>query len=332
MKQTDQPLAHEIITLLLEATKVSTAKKIYRRVWPGEDGNIRTKLSPVGTETGRLSSAEDKWWPEPTTNLQNLPKKIAQLDPLFDVRNTIVPSPGYVFLEADLSQAEALVTAAYANDVPKLKRMLKPGSDEHSLLASVIYGIPVGKVNAKTQRPLGKMGNHALNYGAGWQIFMGNVNKDADLTGIAIDAKMAKQIIEGWKDLNSLTVKWWDKVVTEARTTGCLTNPFGRKRIFVGHITTGKDVIAYLPQSTIADLLNHTLVELFAAEDGSFRVVHQIHDAILVEARSESWFRVARLMKRIVEQSITINGIELVVPVDVSLGKKCWGKMKEVVV
>ena len=328
MKQQDKATAAELLKLTLQLSKLETISGIYARLKPGADGRIRTKLAPY-TETGRLRSGEDDWWPEPTTNLQNLPKKVAALDPLYEVRNCIVPSPGHVLIEGDLSQAEALATAAYANDWPKVDRLLH--SDEHSLLAGRIFGLEPQAVDRKKHRPIGKFANHGLNYGAGWKTFMENVNKDADITGIAIDAKMAKRVIAAWQAVNPKTVRWWELAKREAADKGYLVNCFGRKRIFLNLNTAGNDIIAYLPQSTIADLLNAALVRLYALEaKHGFRIVLQIHDAVLVEAPASRWLAVARLMQQTMAMPMEINGRQLTVPVDISMSGKSWGSMKEV--
>lgn len=328
MKAADKPIATELIKLTLQQSKLQTISGIYNRLGGGQDQRIRTKLAPY-TETGRLRSGEDAWWPEPTTNLQNLPKKVAKLDPLYEARNCIVPGAGQVFLEGDLKQAESIATAAYADDWAKVDRLMH--ADEHSLLAARIFSIPVEQVNKETHRQLGKMANHGLNYGVGWKTFMEGVNKDADITGISIDAKMAKKTIAAWQAMNGKTVRWWEEVRQAVSRHGYLTNCFGRKRIFLNANTAGNDLIAYLPQSTIADLLNAALVRLYQKEaEHSFRIVLQIHDAILLEAPASKWLPVARVLHDTMLMPMDIGGRQLTVPVDISRSAKSWGSMREV--
>jgi DNA polymerase I-like protein with 3'-5' exonuclease and polymerase domains len=327
MKQADAPAAKALIQQTLLATKIQTIAGIYSRLQGGPDGRIRTKLAPY-TETGRLRSGEDPWWPEPTTNLQNLPKKMGKLDPLYEVRNCIVPSPGCVFIEGDLKLAEALATAAYAADWAKVDRLLH--ADEHRTLAAKIYDIPEDAVDKETHRQIGKMANHSLNYGSGWLTFMEAVNKDADITGLSIDAKMATRIIHAWQQMNPKTVRWWADVKRQVASSGELTNCFGRRRIFLSQRGAGNDQIAYLPQSTIADLLNAALVRLYALESAGFKIVLQIHDAILVEAPAASWAAVARLLQQTMLIPLAIGGRQLTVPVDISMSAVSWGKMKEI--
>ncbi len=100
MKAELKPIARQIILDLLKASKTQSMVEIYERVAPGADGRIRTSLSPVATITGRFGSSAT--FLETSTNLQNIPKKIAKLNPLYDVRTVMVPDPGYILLEGDL--------------------------------------------------------------------------------------------------------------------------------------------------------------------------------------------------------------------------------------
>src|SRR5687767_8908124 len=79
VKAANAPIAQRIITLALQATKTGTMRGIYERIAPAADGRIRSVLSPVGTETGRFSHSES--FLEESTNLGNMPKKTAMLDP-----------------------------------------------------------------------------------------------------------------------------------------------------------------------------------------------------------------------------------------------------------
>lgn len=312
--------------LSLLSTKAATISKIYKRVRPGEDGRIRTVLSPVGTETGRFSSSDT--FLEASTNLQNIPKKMAMLDPLFDVRSCMVPKAGHVFVEADLSQAEARATAAYAGDTATLA-LFDSGRDIHKWTAAQIFKCDEHDVT-KAQRHLGKMARHALNYGMGWELFLERINKDADLTGIAITAAQAKQIVQAYHAMNEPLLAWWREVEQTVRRDGCLTTqPFGRRRDFLSPYARANDYIAYLPQSTIADLLNWRMCEAFEQDDLVRRtLLLQIHDAVLCECREDEAEELARRLGRWLVEPIMINNIKLVVPADVKVGRSNWAEME----
>lgn len=334
VKSENQPIAAELLGLLLEQAKLSTMSGIYARLEPWSDGRIRTTLSAVATETGRLASSGRKRedWPgwEFSTNLQNLPKKTARADALYNVRQTIVPDPGMVFVEGDLSQAEIYATCLYAGDWAKINRMLE-GSDEHRRLAAELYGVKPADVTP-SQRAIGKASNHGCNYGLGWHTFMDKLNKEADLTGITISAKESKAAVDAFRRLNPKTVAWWGHIEREIRTKGYLTNCYGRKRIFLDREGAGNDAVAFLPQSTIADHLNISLVRAFHKLDeaGLFTILLQVHDAILGQAPEGKWRQVARVLKTTMEHPLTYEGRTVTIPADVSVSSVSWGDMKAV--
>jgi len=323
---TKTELSKEVITSLLQIAKLQSMGEIYGRLTPGPDSRIRTSLSPVGTDTGRFSSRET--FLEVSTNLQNLPKKTAKADPLFDVRRVMVPDPGYVLIEADLSQAEARVTSGYAGDEKTLE-LFSSGQDIHKITAARIFGCTVEEVTSQ-QRHLGKMARHALNYGMGWKKFLANVNKDADLTGVAVNARLAKKIVDQYHRDNPKLLQWWKKVEEQVRTKGYLTNPYGRKRIFIDR-SNANAMIAYLPQSTIADHLNAILVEVFEELDGEdFQTLLQIHDAILGQSPVRVHLQSAKKLRELMTKSVRINRLDVEVPADVSISRDSWGEMREV--
>ena len=338
MKQSDKPLAKELLTNLLQFNKLDTILNMqYARVKGYEvDGRIRTQQQVVGTETGRLNSRGQKkgkeWWPESLTNLQNItnPKKFPKLNPLFNVRKIIVPDPGCVFIAADLGKAELFGYLAYAGDHEKIAK-LHSGCDIHLETASAILGVSESQVSYAQRAIQGKFANFSLGYGGGWQMFRDKVNKDSDLTGLSISAAQSKSVVDGWRAINPLTVRWWDEVKAEANRDGYLVNAYGRKRIFLSNGGSGNDVIAHQPQSTIADHLNHALVRLYDQHDPhDLRIMLQVHDEILVMCPKAKWLRVARIMKRVMTQPLIINGIEIHIPVEVSVGFENWGTMREI--
>lgn len=322
MKAADAPTAHRIITLALAATKAKTMMDIYERIRPGSDGRIRSVVSPVGTETGRFSHSES--FLEASTNLGNMPKKTAMLNPLYNVRRALRAADGHVLIEADLSQAEARVTSAYACDDETLA-VFDSGADIHKWTAGRIFGVDPDAVT-KQQRHLGKMARHALNYGMGWKLFLERINKDADLTGIAISAAEAKRIVEEYHSSSPKLLAWWKAVWEEAQRRGYLVNPYGRRRDFLSPYVRPTDVYAYLPQSTIADHLNEGLVEAYAAD---LPIALQIHDAVLLEVPSASAASAAQLLHDCLSFPVQIGGYSLTIPVDVSVGER-WSEMEAV--
>ena len=323
-----------IISKLLTITKHGTMRSILERIAPGPDGRLRTFYNPAGTETGRLSSAES--FLVASTNLQNMPKKEAARSEKYNVRRCFVADPGYVLIEADLSQAEARVVAALSGDTDLLSLWNERSFDVHEFTAARIFGKEEKDVT-ETERHLGKVARHALNYGMQWKTFLANVNAEADRTGVSITAARAKRIVGGYHRLHPRLESWWKRVENTLDERGVLETVFGRRRTFfrrrsrASHLDdAAKEAIAFEPQSTVADLLNRGMLRWFEKHEGKFgELLLQVHDSVVIQTSTAKVKVAAKLLRDCLEEEIVINGIALTIPADVSVGSN-WADMKRV--
>ncbi|MCI0349101.1 MAG: DNA polymerase [Acidobacteriales bacterium] len=155
----------------LRYAKLDTMRDIYGRISPHDAGcttractcthdfHVRTVFNVAGTYTGRFSSSE-AFYVQASTNLQNLPHTEAKRDPLFAVRDCVTPDAGEVFLYADLSQAEARVSAVLSEDWELLERWRDPKWDAHIWTASNIFNKAESAITSR-ERQLGKTVRHA---------------------------------------------------------------------------------------------------------------------------------------------------------------------------
>ena len=345
---------------VLRHNKLDTMRKTYERISPHadycplgselaadkfrmectctHDFHVRTVFNPAGTYTGRFSSSEAFYVPA-STNLQNLPAEEAKRDPLFAVRDCIVPDPGEVFLYADLSQAEARVSAVLSEDWDLLSKWADPHWDVHKWTAAAVFDKSESSIGDR-ERFLGKKCRHALNYGMGPNKFWRTVNDVADLTGVAITMKEAKAIWKAYHELHpKLDSIWWNRVqaTLEARQPMVASHCGWECSLWPRFEETGelnheslRAGIAWEPQHTVAHILNEGLLELFDAEDGSYKVLLQAHDAVLLGVRRDSVQHVAKLAKRILERPQEIAGRRLLIPAEVFECVDNWSGMRRI--
>ena len=319
------------VEALLEITKATTIVKILQRMAPADDGRLRTWLNVAGTETGRFSSSET--FLEVSTNLQNLPKKVAAQDPRYDVRDCVVPDDGEVLLEADLSQAEARVVAALCGDAELLAKWDTEGFDVHRWTASIALNKPEDEVTKVERNVIGKTARHATSYQEGPMQFMKDVNSMTDFTGYSITSGQAKMALARLLKANRRLQSWWDHVEAQLNKSGMLETCFGRRRTFFqrpGHERL-KEAIAFEPQSTVADLLNRGMLRWWQNYDGKIgRLIGQVHDSVLLSVPKERAKVAAKLLKKCLEEEIVVNGIPLTIPADVSTSAESWARMEAI--
>jgi DNA polymerase-1 len=319
----------DVVDKLLKITKAATIVTILKRMEPGPDGRLRTWYNVAGTETGRFSSSAT--FLEVSTNLQNLPKKVAKVDQMYDVRNCVVPDEGMTLIEADLSQAEARVVAALCHDRDLLKRWEDPAFNVHKYTAAHIFGMPEDQVVENSfEYMIGKFARHALNYKMGWKTFMSEVNADADLTGISITARQAKDICSKYATLHPSLPRWWTSIDVCMGTFHRMVTIFGRMRTFHGRHGEGtlKEAIAFEPQSTVADLLNRGLLRWWQKYEGKMgQLLLQVHDSVLIQVPTSRAAVVAKVLRGCLEEEIEINGITLKIPADIAMSEESWARV-----
>jgi len=330
-----KPDAAKLIRSILRLGKLDTMVPIYERIAPGPDGKIRTVYNPAGTVTGRFASSET--FLVASTNLSNLPKREVS-EEMFDVKACFVPDEGCVFVEADLSGAEAWVAAAAAGDTDLLDK-LRSGFRIHEWTAAYILtkmGKPteaadVGK-DSQERQVFGKVPRHALGYGMQSATLQKEINFLADMTGIAVTRKQADMIWAGYHELHPALQPWWRRVLAQL-VSGSLTTTFGRRRTFYGRgrgewlSETHKSGIAQEPQSTIADLLNRGLLRWWRQYDGKHgELLAQVYDSVLIQTPRAKAKLVAGLVRRCLTEKIEVHGVKFTIPVDVKI-LESWAVM-----
>ena len=105
----------------------------------------------------------------------------------------------------------------------------------------------------------------------------------------------------------------------------------GRRRQFWGRLNdnaTLREGIAYVPQSTIGDLLNLGLLKVWSnLRYEGIDILAQVHDAILGQCDVD---KVDELMPKVLYQMnnpLKIKGKEMIIPSSIEVGKT-WKDMK----
>jgi len=329
------PHIKELLESLIEINQADTMLGIYERLTPGKDGHIRTVLSPGATDTGRFGSAGT--FLEPSTNLQNLPKKTAKRDPAYNVRSVIIPSDGMVLVEADLSSAERRLLAYLAEDARALGQIMA-GINSYKWFASKMFDIKyydsIPKDSAMYH--IGKMSVLALDRGVSWKTLKDQINGSADLTGATITAKRAKEAVTLFHQLYPGYRSYALKIGSDIKQQGYLVNVCGRKRHFFNRIrsesewnTTVREGVSFMAQA-IGDILNDRLAEIYERLDpGVLQILMQNHDAILWETTEDRVHSSCRAVKEILEKPIRLPRRTIVIPAEFSYSRNSWGEMKE---
>jgi hypothetical protein len=126
--------------------------------------------------------------------------------------------------------------------------------------------------------------------------------------------------------------KWHDETAKQLQLEGTLTTPLGRRRQFWGRLddaTTLRKAIAYVPQSTIGDLLNIGLYRVWnELKDEGVEVLGQVHDAILGQFPIGTEADIIPKILERMKNPMQVGGREMIIPSDCETGLD-WKNMKK---
>ncbi len=307
----------EAVEYLLEYRSVTKLRSTYcdglLKCIDENDNRIHSTLNQVETRTGRISSSEP--------NLQNIPVR-TELGR--EMRKFFKAKDGYLLVDADYSQIELRVLASVAND-KKMIEAFEGGADIHTITASQVFNVPI-----ELMTPEIRSRAKAVNFGIVYGIGAFSLSKD-----IHVSVAEAKRYIENYLSTYSGVNKYLNECVEKAKRDGYVSTLFGRRR-YLPELTAsnhnirafGERVAKNMPiQGTAADIIKIAMNKVnqrLLKENLDAKLIMQVHDELIIEAKEDIAEKVAILLKEEME-----NAVKMKVPmlVDVKFAKT-WYETK----
>ena len=306
----------EVFDLILKVRHYRTLWSNYVNVKSDSDDRVRSSYG--FTETGRFTSYKCPF--RTGYNLQNWPPDMRVM-----LRSD---DDDHVLIEMDLSQAESRAVAWKSRDLDLIEAY-SSGIDVHKQTASNIFQIPMDDIT-DPQRYTGKRVNHAANYDMGPPKFAIVYNKDAAKNKVELININEAQIFMYRHHLAHPSIKqtYHRELIEEVSRTKTLFNVWGRRVVF--HDRVGQELFrqafAWWAQSLVGDLTNI----IFDRIADVVRIVNQGHDSLMAHTHKDRVMETIKIMWTAAQIPITIEGRELVIPVDFKYGTH-WGRsMKKI--
>ncbi len=308
---------HTIIPLILDYRQYAKLKSTYcdglQAVINPQTHRIHSVFNQTVTVTGRISSTEP--------NMQNIPTR-TELGR--EIRKMFIADDGCVLVDADYSQIELRVLAHIAHDETMINAFIK-NEDIHAVTASQVFNVPLDEVTS-AQRSKAKAINFGIVYG------MGEFSLAQDLK---ISVAEAKQYMSNYLEKYHGVREYMDKIKKQAAEEGMVKTLLNRIRRIPELSSSnynirsfGERVALNTPiQGTAADIIKLAMVRVYKrleAENLKSKLILQVHDELIVEARTDEVEAVKRILKEEME-----NAMQLDVPltVDMSTGHS-WYEAK----
>lgn len=331
-----EPLLKPLCQLILELRSIGVFLGTFIEADLDSDGRMRCSFSIAGPTTYRFSSSENAFGSG--MNLQNIPvaekAKIKDKDyiKLPNIRKLFIPDEGYTFFDMDLDRADLQVVVWEADDAD-LKHALKTGIDLHCFNAVTVYdikGIPYDELTethpnykdhrgriGEARRGKTKAGIHATNYGVGDR-------KLAQTLGISVHE--ASLFRAKWFSARPGIRKWHLRTEHEIATRGYIENKFGARLYNFGRVNL-PEFLGWLPQSTVAGVINRALVNIDAAEqrgETGIELLIQVHDSLAGQFPSNNLDAEIANLRRLAEVPVPYDD-PLIIPVGIKTSNQSWG-------
>ena len=307
---------YPIVSKILEYRQIAKLKSTYAdglAHFIQDDNRIYGTFHQTVTATGRISSTEP--------NLQNIP---IRMELGRQIRKVFVPKEGFQFVDADYSQIELRILA-HCSDDEALIQAYREAKDIHRTTASQVFHTPFEEVTDLQRRNA-----KAVNFGIVYGISSFGLSQDLSIT-----RKEAAEYIDRYFETYPGVKKYLDGEVAFAKEHGYVTTMFGRRRP-VPELSSsnfmqrsfGERVAMNSPiQGAAADIMKIAMIRVnrrLKEENLESRIVIQVHDELLVEAKNEEVEQVKAILKEEMEHAASLK-VPLIA--DMSVGSN-WYEAK----
>ena len=291
----DYPLYRPFLILLLEYASLRVFTTNFLGMKLDDDDRARTQYKIAGTGTGRLASTKNIWGYG--ANFQNIPEKgkinlryaLEVMEDVEDsevdysdlyiegeivlpnVKKIFLADEGYEIADLDYSGADIMIVAADSECKWLLDFFANPKGKVYKYIASDFFQREITDNEYKTYKAI----FHGTNYGL-------MAAKLATMGGISV--RQAQQLQDFYYKLNPEVKVWQDRVKEDIFKKGFISNIFGREGWFLNRndATLLNKALAFKPQSTIADLVNHGMDNI-KRNYSEVKLKLQVHDSAVIQ-------------------------------------------------
>lgn len=287
---------HDIAKYLLQYRKFSKLKSTYTDALPNLinpiDNRIHTTYNQTITVTGRLSSSNP--------NLQNIPIRTDEGE---KIRSAFVPQDSdSLIVSADYSQIE-LRLLAHISDDKNLQQAFIFDKDVHAITASNVFEVPLSQVT-KQMRGRAKTVNFGIIYGQ---------TKYGLAKAVGITNEEAEDFIARYFATYPGVKLYMNAMIERVMIDGYAETIFGRRRYFQNEITSSnamvrefakRAAINFPMQGSASDLMKLAMIRFYNSlheNNLKSRLIMQVHDEMVVEAKKDELDIVKKLLKESME-------------------------------
>jgi DNA polymerase I-like protein with 3'-5' exonuclease and polymerase domains/uracil-DNA glycosylase len=309
-----EPLLRPLVRKILEHRSLGVFLSTFVNSALDADGRIRCSFNIAGTETYRFSSSQNAFGSG--LNLQNVPVGGEDGDGLElpNVRTLFIPDPGCTFFDIDLSSADLRIVT-WESDCGEMKAMLREGKNPYVEIAKEYYRDPTITKKHPRYRDFKSLA-HGTHY-------LGTAKGLSDRIGLSVHEV---DTVQKWYFGKFPEIKrWQEDFKDQVSKRRYIENIFGYRCYIFDRIegTVFNQAIAWLPQSTVACLINRGY-ETIHREHPEIEVLLQVHDSLAGQFPTHLKEPSLRKIVSAVEIELPYDD-PLTIPVGVKCSNLSWG-------
>jgi DNA polymerase I len=273
-----------------------TARQMWYMGWTnlvGDDNRLRCSFhqnktqdqwgKDRGTTSGRLAVQR--------IQMHAIPHDYQLPPDLPSVRSLIRPTPGYVLVEMDLSQAEMRTAAGIAQCKPLLAGFER-GEDAHDTTTRIMFHIDEQDPRWKEYRNIAKRLNFGMLYGAG----VATIARQIEIfTGKSVTVNEVSTWLNTYRQTFPELGHASRAVQQRVEKDRWIELAGGKIRVFAPYEETHKAFNALI-QGGVAECVKMWMLQVDQEHGQHAHLVNQIHDSLVVEIPIDGWESTANAM------------------------------------
>lgn len=310
-----EPLLRPITDKISELRSIGVFLSTFVNAPLDIDGRLRCSFNIAGTETYRFSSSKNAFGSG--TNFQNIPKGGDDSGGLIlpNIRKMFVPDSGYTMFDIDLDSADLRIVC-WESDCSEMKAMLREGAKVYVEVAREYYRDPTIDKNHPKYGTFKSFchGTHYLGTAAG-------LAKRLNLSEREVEK------LQRWYFGKFPEIPLWHKeFANQVHTQRFVENVFGYRIYWHDRFqgTYLNELIAWLPQSTVACLINRGFVNIHEKLP-EVQVLLQVHDSLPGQFPTHLADKLIPQIKQQTEIELPYRD-PLTIPLGIKTSTNSWGE------
>lgn len=313
-----EPILLPVVRKIQELRSLGVFHSTFVQAGLDVDGRMRTSYNVAGTETYRFSSRQNAFGTG--MNMQNVPKGGEIGDDgleLPNIRKLFIPDPGHTMFDIDLDSADLRIVT-WESDCKWMKEQFRAGNKPYVEVMKEYYRDPT-KNKHSPEYKIFKSLCHGTNY-------LGTADGIAPRIGLLVHE--TERIQKWYYEMCPEIKQWQDDIKAQVSGRRYVENAFGYRTYYLDKIegTIFNQAVAWIPQSTVAILINHIWAELEDNPSTQFlEVLLQVHDSLVGQWQSHLGDWAMREMLKVANTVAVPYEDPLFIPVGAVTSDRSWG-------